>query len=49
MRVHSGQPNIFITGGKDRDLTLWDVHNRETSSAEPSTVFVPVWKAKNVT
>lgn len=52
MRVHNSQPNLFITGGDEKDLILWDINSvkasEKSSIEETVSVFDPVWKAKNV-
>jgi hypothetical protein len=43
MRVHEEESNLFITGGYERDLALWDVN-----SGRDEDQFQPIWTAKNV-
>jgi hypothetical protein len=44
MKVHEEESNLFITGGSERDLALWDVN----AEVKDSDVFQPIWTAKNV-
>lgn len=43
MRVHEEKSNLFITGGHEKDLALWDVN-----SGADADLFQPIWTAKNV-
>jgi hypothetical protein len=43
MRVHPTQNHLFATGGKDQNLTIWDVQRLETGRPAAAQ------KAKNVT
>ncbi|KAJ3314276.1 WD repeat-containing protein 74 [Boothiomyces sp. JEL0838] len=38
-KVHPNLPHLFATGGKERELSIWDYNSEKTE---------PVWKAKNV-
>ncbi|KAJ3317528.1 WD repeat-containing protein 74 [Boothiomyces sp. JEL0866] len=38
-KVHPNLPHLFATGGKERELSLWDYNSEKLE---------PVWKAKNV-
>ncbi|KAI8854836.1 hypothetical protein BC829DRAFT_379780 [Chytridium lagenaria] len=44
MRVFPGNPNIFATGGDERDLTIWDVSG---CGKEDGAAPKEIWKAKN--
>ncbi|KAK9766670.1 Ribosome biogenesis protein nsa1 (NOP7-associated protein 1) [Basidiobolus ranarum] len=45
MRVHPQQSNILATGGKERDLTIWDINQ---STGDSKAKVEPIFKAKNV-
>ncbi|XP_033127735.1 WD repeat-containing protein 74-like [Anneissia japonica] len=38
MRKNAEKPNVFATGGKENDLKIWDINNKDE----------PIFKAKNV-
>ncbi|KAI9208725.1 WD40-repeat-containing domain protein [Polychytrium aggregatum] len=42
MRVSASQPNIFVTGGKEREIAIWDINRAKESALQP------IWKSKNV-
>ncbi|KAJ3388175.1 WD repeat-containing protein 74 [Lobulomyces angularis] len=46
-KVNKKNPNYFITGGKERDLMLWDLRDIMKSSQQNDKIQ-PAWKAKNV-
>ncbi|KAJ3192263.1 WD repeat-containing protein 74, partial [Dinochytrium kinnereticum] len=46
MRVFSGSPCIFATGGDEKELTLWDAS--ECKDGDASAIPKEIWKAKNV-
>jgi ribosome biogenesis protein NSA1 len=43
MKVHPIFPNIFCTGGYERELCIWDI-----KLLKDSEKFEPIWKSKNV-
>ena len=43
MKVHPKFPNIFCTGGYERELCIWDI-----KTFKESEKFEPMWKSKNV-
>ncbi|KAJ3273848.1 WD repeat-containing protein 74 [Terramyces sp. JEL0728] len=38
-KVHPNLPHLFVTGGKERELSIWNYNSEKVE---------PVWKAKNV-
>lgn len=60
MRVLASDTNVFVTGGDERDIAIWDMSQikelpkessaEETKSQEQPTIHTlePIWKAKNV-
>ncbi|KAL3900653.1 MAG: hypothetical protein SGCHY_001185 [Lobulomycetales sp.] len=44
MRVHESNTNIFVTGGEERDVALWDIN----SAPGVDGMRQPIWMARNV-
>lgn len=52
MRVHPKYPNIFATGGDERQLCVWDISKPQTTAPNSDEnqlkIITPIWQAKNV-